>query len=65
MAAKNSLNRSAIGLLVVAAAFIIAVALSNLVFRGFRLDLTENGLYTLSDGTKTILSSIPEREPLT
>lgn len=48
------------GLLAVAAVFIVAVSLNNVLFRGFRLDLTENSLYTLSVGTKKILRSIPE-----
>jgi len=48
------------GLIIVAAIFIIAVSASNTLFRGMRLDLTENNLYTLSDGTKNILGNIDE-----
>jgi len=48
------------GLITVAAIFIIAVSASNTMFRGLRLDLTENNLYTLSDGTKNILANIDE-----
>jgi len=48
------------GLITVAAIFIIAVSASNTMFRGLRLDLTENNLYTLSDGTKNILANIGE-----
>jgi len=48
------------GLITVAAIFIIAVSASNTMFRGLRLDLTENSLYTLSDGTKNILTNIGE-----
>ena len=40
--------------------FLAAVALVNVVFRGARLDLTEAGLYTLSEGTRNVLEGIPE-----
>jgi ABC-type uncharacterized transport system involved in gliding motility auxiliary subunit len=49
-----------VGLFAVAAIFLITVALSDLVLSGFRLDLTKNRLYTLSEGTVNILESIPE-----
>ncbi len=49
-----------LGLVAIIAIFIIAVSLSNLLFRGIRLDLTENQLYTLSDGTTRILENISE-----
>jgi len=49
-----------LGLVAIFAIFIIAVSLSNLLFRGIRLDLTENQLYTLSDGTIRILENISE-----
>ncbi len=48
------------GLLALAVAFIAAVIVSNVVFRGARLDLTENKLYTLTDGTRNILGNIDE-----
>ena len=48
------------GLITVAVIFIIATSASNVLFRGMRLDLTENNLYTLSDGTKKILGHIDE-----
>ncbi len=41
-------------------AFVAAVIVSNQLFKGWRIDLTENNLYTLSDGTKRILSNIDE-----
>ena len=47
-------------LLLLALAFIFAVIVSNEIFRGWRLDLTDDNLYTLSDGTKRILESIDE-----
>lgn len=49
-----------LGLMVLAVGFVVALAVINVVFRGVRLDLTENDLYTLSDGTKKILGNIPE-----
>lgn len=49
-----------IGLGVLLLVFLAAVALVNIVFRGARLDLTEAGLYTLSEGTRNVLESIPE-----
>jgi len=48
------------GLITIATIFIVSVSLSNLVFRGMRLDLTESGLYTLSEGTIKVLGAIPE-----
>ena len=47
-------------LLLVAVAFIVAVIVSNQLFKGLRIDLTENNLYTLSDGTKAIVRKIEE-----
>ena len=55
---KSTFGR--VGLIAVFAIFIVAVSLTNTLFRGARLDLTENRLYTLSDGTIRILGSIPE-----
>ena len=58
---KQTLRRLGTGnLILVAFAFIAAIVVSNKLFSGWRLDLTENGLYTLSDGTKRILDSIDE-----
>ena len=49
-----------LGLGALALVFLAAVALVNLTFRGARLDLTEAGLYTLSDGTQGVLEAITE-----
>jgi ABC-type uncharacterized transport system involved in gliding motility auxiliary subunit len=49
-----------IGLITLALLFVVAVSLSNTLFRGIRIDLTENNLYTLSDGTVRILQSLQE-----
>jgi ABC-type uncharacterized transport system involved in gliding motility auxiliary subunit len=49
------------GALAALAVLLVAVILvSNALFRGARLDLTQSHLYTLSTGTKKILSSIDE-----
>ena len=58
-----SKNRSVLAggtLVVLAVLFVAAIVLSNVLFRGWRIDLTENDLYTLSDGTKRVLAEIPE-----
>ena len=47
-------------LVVLAVLFVAAVLLSGLLLRGARLDLTQNRLYTLSDGTKHIIDGIDE-----
>jgi ABC-type uncharacterized transport system involved in gliding motility auxiliary subunit len=56
-------NRKALSgtALVVLALLVVAVMLLvNVAFRGARVDLTQNHLYTLSDGTKKIIGSIDE-----
>jgi gliding motility-associatede transport system auxiliary component len=40
--------------------FIAAVIASNTLLKGVRLDLTENRLYTLSDGTRSLLANLPD-----
>ncbi|MDR3385668.1 MAG: Gldg family protein [Rudaea sp.] len=47
-------------LAVLAVLFVAVILISNAVFRGARLDLTQNHLYTLSEGTKNIISGIDE-----
>ncbi|PKL96373.1 MAG: hypothetical protein CVV18_01930 [Gammaproteobacteria bacterium HGW-Gammaproteobacteria-8] len=47
-------------LAVLAVLFVVLTMLASLLFRGARLDLTENQLYTLSDGTRNIVSSLAE-----
>ncbi|MBT7286411.1 MAG: ABC transporter [Rhodospirillaceae bacterium] len=57
------MNRSttAILALVLAAILFLSVNIfSANIFRSARLDLTENGLYTLSAGSKRILAEVPE-----
>jgi len=43
--------------------FVVVSMLSSNLFRGLRFDLTENQLYTLSDGTANILNDL--QEPVT
>jgi len=43
--------------------FVAINMLSGNLLRGLRLDLTENGLFTLSDGTRNVLASL--QEPVT
>ena len=50
----------ATSLLLLGVLFVVAVVVSNQLFKGLRVDLTENNLYTLSDGTRRIVSSIDE-----
>ena len=40
--------------------FVVAVVASNLWLRGMRIDLTENNLYTLGEGTQAVLDGIEE-----
>lgn len=60
MATRSQRRLSSTSLLLLALAFIAAVIVSNRLFSGWRIDLTENNLYTLSDGTQRILDSIEE-----
>ena len=60
---STSRHRSALTggtLAILAVLFVAVIVLVNFLFRGARLDLTENDLYTLSDGTREIVSSIEE-----
>lgn len=60
MGTQSQRRLSSISLLLLALAFIAAVIVSNQLFRGWRIDLTENDLYTLSEGTQRILEKIEE-----
>lgn len=51
---------SGVGLLLIAVAFLAFNMLSSLAFTDTRLDLTEQKLYTISDGTKKILGELDE-----
>jgi ABC-type uncharacterized transport system involved in gliding motility auxiliary subunit len=56
--ARNRIGYST--LVVLFAAFIVAVIASNILLRGVRIDLTDNQLYTLSPGTRKLLQGIDE-----
>jgi|CXWL01.1.fsa_nt_gi ABC-type uncharacterized transport system involved in gliding motility auxiliary subunit len=59
----NAMTKRASGglvLLLLAALFVGAVVITNLLFRGARMDLTENAEYTLSPGTEEILDGLDE-----
>ena len=60
MGTQTQRKLSLASLLLLALAFIAAVIVSNQLFRGWRIDLTENNLYTLSEGTQRILEKIEE-----
>lgn len=60
MTTKSQRRISASNLVFLAIAFIAAIIISNELFRGWRIDLTENSLYTLSDGTRRIVDKIDE-----
>ena len=60
MSTASQRNISTSSLLVLALAFIAAIIISNQLFGGWRIDLTENRLYTLSDGTRQILENLDE-----
>lgn len=52
------LNRSS--LVVVAIGLLAVISLSQALLKGWRLDLTENRVYTLSEGTRNILDKLEE-----
>ena len=56
---RNTIN-SGLGLALVGLAFLVFTLLNNQLFSGVRLDLTENNLFTLSDGSKAIVNKIDE-----
>ncbi|MCO7226761.1 Gldg family protein [Pleionea sp. CnH1-48] len=56
---KNKLF-SRLGFVLLAVTFVSAIMINQWLFKGVRLDLTENGLYSVSEGTENILVSIDE-----
>ncbi len=52
-------------LLSLALLFVAAVVISGTLFRSARIDLTENQLYTLSDGTRRVVAKLEEPINLT
>lgn len=55
---RTTLTASSLLLLLVL--LLALIVLSNTLLRGLRLDLTENGLYTLSAGTRNTLAALDE-----
>lgn len=51
---------STISLLLIAAGFLVFSLFNNLLMSSARVDLTENRLYTLSDGTREVIAEIEE-----
>jgi len=60
MTTKEKRSVGGTALLVLAALFLALTVLASILFRGISLDLTENHLYTISDGTEHILEGIQE-----
>lgn len=50
----------ATALAILAALFLGVIVVSTFLFRGARIDMTENGLYTIAPGTKRVLTSLEE-----
>ncbi len=53
-------NIGALSLVLLALVFVAAVIASNSLLTGLRIDLTEDNLYTVSSGTRNLLSGIDE-----
>ncbi|MEO8010521.1 MAG: Gldg family protein, partial [Dokdonella sp.] len=60
---RKTLSGGALAVLIVL--FVAVMLLVNVLFRGARVDLTQNNLYTLSAGSKEILAAIDEPIQLT
>ena len=60
MSSASKTEIGATGLVVLAVFLVAVVMLSNTLFRGWRLDLTEDNLYTMSQGSKNVLAGIDE-----
>jgi ABC-type uncharacterized transport system involved in gliding motility auxiliary subunit len=55
---RKVLDRS--GLLVLAIGFVVFVSVNQWLFKSWRLDLTENQIYSVSDGTKNIINGLQQ-----
>lgn len=60
MAAKQAKSFTIVGLLVLIVLFLVVNMVSSTLFTNTRIDLTENELYTLTDGTRNIIKNIEE-----
>ncbi len=57
---KKTKSFTVIGLLVLIVLFLVVNMVSSTLFTNTRIDLTENELFTLTDGTRNIIKSIEE-----
>lgn len=57
-ATRNKLG--VVTLVLIALAFVVAAIATNVWLRGARIDLTDNNLYTLGEGTQAVLDGIDE-----
>ncbi len=62
MQKKLNLSLTALGLVALLVVFVNVIA--GVVLRGARYDLTQNGLYTLTDGSRNIVGSLQEQVTL-
>jgi len=60
MATRQHRKIGAASLVLLGLVFVAAVTANNTLLSGLRFDLTENDLYTVSPGTRTLLASIQE-----
>lgn len=56
----NKTNQSVIAIVIAAALFLTINVLGSVTLKSARVDFTEDQLYTLSDGTKTILENLKQ-----
>ena len=61
----KAMMQSKVGLMFVLVAFLVIVVVSSVSLKGGRIDLTENNLYTLSDGSKNIVQNLEQSVKLT
>lgn len=57
---KNTKLMSTTGILIALVLLLAVNILANIIFKSARIDLTEDNLYTLSDGTKNIITNFEE-----
>ena len=60
MAVNRQRNLGALSLVLLGLIFVAAVTANNSLLTGLRIDLTQDNLYTVSPGTRSVLSSIVE-----
>ena len=60
MAINRQRNLGALSLVLLGLVFVAAVTANNSLLTGLRIDLTQDNLYTVSTGTRNVLSSIVE-----